>query len=933
MTGIAADIPYVFISYASVNRSRVIEIADCLESSGIGIWFDRADIPGGTSYGPEIVSGIKNAAAVVLMCSKAALASRNVRQEIQLAWRHERPILPMLLEPLIFPDDVSYWLEGAQWIEVLDSGPDVWLDQVRYSLTLMGYAGLRREATEHDQDPGQLIELPPNNLPSLPGPIIGRDRELKQIKSLLANGRLLTLTGPGGTGKTRLAEEAARESAAMFSDGIWFVDAANARDPESLAAILGEVLQIREAPGESLLESIASAVQGKRLLLILDNLEQITGASSVLDALLQSDGVSILATSRAPTRSTQELVVPVSPLETVIPDQDTPASVIGRNPAVQLFVNRSSQVKPDFQLSDGNAFEIASICARLDGLPLAIELAAARSRLLHPAALLNRLDNRLNLLTRGGGRSARQQTLLSTISWSYDLLPPREQAVFRRLGVFAGGATIESAEAVVPAIRDDVSQNTVLDSIDTLIDHSLLEVDRSHHGEDSYRIRMLETLREFALTMLLEAGELERANSAHAAHFIDVAEELGPQLETGQQSVSLVRLTSDHPNLTTAIEHLAQTPNTKLHDDAVRLAAALWRFWWMRGNYSEGRRLIDLALASSASNSAMRARALNGAGVMAFSTGDLQGATAHHSAAAELSEELGLDSEHARSRDNLGIVSLTSGAIDDAIEQFESALLHYRNVEDQRGIAIALEHLAAATISKGDLEQARELAVESLAERRKLGSQQLIGYSLQQLGIIAMYSGEYEEARGYYSQAQVLAESLDDPSALANTLLNLASATEMVGEYDAARVLLNQSLHLYKRLDDAGGVGYTHYMLGHVARKSGKPDIADELLALGLKQLLEVGELDAVALCIETLAGVRIDLGDFETAASILGAAHKIRESTGAAIPGTRQAELGADITAVTSHLGAALYRERFQAGSQSEPLEFIRSAENTNSR
>jgi predicted ATPase len=907
-----SDSPFVFISYASVNRSRVIEIVDCLESTGIGVWFDRSDIPGGTSYGPEIVSGIKNAAAIVLMCSEASLASRNVRQEIQLAWRHERPILPLLLEPLIFPDDVSYWLEGAQWIEVLDYGPDTWLDQVRYALALMGYAGLsKKAATTVDQESSPLVELPPNNVPDATNPLIGRDRELRQIRSLIEHARVLTLTGTGGTGKTHLAEQAARESAIRFADGIWFIDAAGTRDATSLIEAIAAVLGIQETAGELLIESLTASLTGRRMLLILDNLEQNASAGEVVNALTVQDGPVVLGTSRAPIHAIAEMVVPVSPLESPDLQPDTPASVTARNPAVQLFVERAKQVKPDFQLSDGNAFEVAGICAKLDGLPLAIELAAARSRLLHPATLLARLDSRLNVLTRGSGRSARQQTLQSTIAWSYDLLGPVEQTVFRRAGIFAGGASLEMAEQVISSAGEDVAHDEVLDAIDELIDHSLLELDRNQSDDDSTRVRMLETIREYALATLAEIGELESTSLAHASSVLGLVEELEPQLEAGQQALALSRLSRDQANIGVALSYLAESANSDNHQLAVRMAGSLWRYWWMRGAFSEGARLLEAALNSGSGEATVdRAKALNGAGIMAFSLGDLKRAHDLHLRARDLCIQINSAEELARSLDNLGIVHIVSGDVAEGTRNFLDALESYRRTGDKRGEALSLDHLAGAFLAADNLEAAHAYSVQSVAAWKRLGDQHGIGIALQQLGITSTYQGAYEDAAGYLEQALALAEAQGDPVTLGNALLNLASAVELGGDPARAQEMLGRALRLYEEANDLRSAGYAKYMLGHVARMLGNLDDAQAFLHAGLELLEAAGQQDAIALSLETLAGVSADRNDFELAAELLSKARHIRDSIGVPVPNTRTEELDRDVAAIRRELGQARFAE-----------------------
>jgi predicted ATPase len=903
--------PYVFVSYASINRERVVAIVDALTDCHIATWFDREDIPGGTSYGPEIVAGIKNATALLLMCSEASLASRNVRQEIQLAWRHERPILPLLLEPMLFPDDVSYWLEGAQWIEVLEEPPEVWLDQVRYALALMGYGSLEREKGDSAEPRAPFVELPPNNLPDNSEPILGRERELRQIRSLLEHARLVTLTGPGGTGKTRLATQVARDAAILYPDGIWFIDSAPARDAQTFAEAIAAGLDVQESPPRTLLGALQDRVQDQRMLLVLDNLEQIDSAGAVVDQLLAVDGPTLIGTSRAPLRAAGEMVLPISPLEVPALSTETPASVIARNPAVQLFVAKARQVKPDFQLSDGNAFEVASICARLDGLPLAIELAAARTRLLHPAALLARLDNRLSVLTRGAGRSARQQTLQSTIAWSYDLLDPLEQAVFRRVGIFTGGASLELAEEVASAVDAEVSPDQVLDAIDELIDHSLIEIDTTHRNVEATRIRMLETIREFALAMLNDAGELQAASLAHATRFDRFAREHEPLLLSGQQALALEELASEQANITSAFLTLVESAEAEHQLFALGMAGALWRYWWMRGTYTEGMRLVTAALDTGAGlDSEMRARALNAAGIMAFSLGDLNHSQELHQAAIDLSQRIGAVHELARSQDNLGIVNIVSGNIGEGAGNFRAALDAYRNAGDRRGEAVVLDHLAGAYHSADDLDASLRYANESVEAWTRLGDQHGIGHALQQVGMTLMYQGKYDDAIVQLEKSRSLAAAQEDPVLLGNALLNLASALEMSGDPARARDLLVDALRLYEQAGDARSAGYGRYLQGHVARRLGDLQTAREHLDAALEALEAAGQQDAVALCLETLGGLAADEGEHERAASLLIKALKIRELAGIPLPKTRTEEFQQDLDDVIAHLGQARFEE-----------------------
>ncbi|MBX3070178.1 MAG: TIR domain-containing protein [Thermomicrobiales bacterium] len=902
--------PFVFVSYASLNRDRVIGIVDALEANGVATWFDRSDIPGGTSYGPEIVAGIKNATALLLMCSEASLASRNVRQEIQLAWRHETPILPILLEPLVFPDDVSYWLEGAQWIEVLDQPAETWLDSVLRALALMGYGGLAA-AGPAASSTGPLIKLPPNNLPIDQAAIVGRDRELRQISSLLEPGRLVTLAGTGGSGKTRLAVQAAFNHGPAFPDGIWFIDASPATTATELAELIAGVLDIQENQAEPLSRSIATALHTSRTLLVMDNLEQVDAAATLLDELLSESSVSILATSRAPLKASNELVIPVAPLQLPDLQPDTPTSVIARNPAVQLFVERARSVKPDFQLSDGNAHEVAAICARLDGLPLAIELAAARSRLLHPAMLLQRLESSLALASRGAARSARQQTLRDSIAWSYDLLPETEQMVFRRLAVFTGGASVEMAERVMTRTDEGLSEDMVIDAIEELIDHSLLTIDASHGAGDGARIRMLETIREFAAEALTQAGEFELTGRAHAHCLLDLAHETAPELESGQQSVALSSLTADQQNMVAALRFLATSSETEDHELSLDMAGSLWRFWWMRGAFSEGLRSTDASLETGAAlDSVDRAKALNGAGILAFSLGDLSRSRDYHTAALDLCTRIGATDELARSLDSLGIVHVVSGNVNDGIAAFTSALAMYQRAGDRRGEAVALDHLAGAHQAADDLEISYDYAEKSLAAWRSLHDQRGIGLALEQLGMTAMYRADYEDAARFLAEALSLAELQDDPIATGNALLNLASVQELNGDPDSAATLLDRAKALFETSGDLRSTAYAVYLQGHVARARGRLEESERLLESALESLTALGQQDAIALCLEALGGIAIDGGDAARGASLLGQAKRLREEFDLPVPQPRVAVIERDVTAARASLGAARFDE-----------------------
>ena len=888
----ARDHPYVFVSYASVDRERVLSLVRDVQGSGIPAWVDQADITGGVSYGPEITSGIKEATALVLMCSAASLASRNVRQEIQLAWRFERPILPVLLEAVTFPDELVYWLEGAQWIETYGASRDNWLDKLRRALFQHGFRATVRPV---DSASTSAIEQPPprpaGNLPDNPEPLLGRDQEVRRLQALLSNGRLTTITGPGGAGKTRLAMEVASRTAPAYPQGVWLIDASADRSAVELERTIAATLGVVEGPGESTLDALARHLGEYVVLLVIDNLEQIADAREALDRLSECCiGLRLICTSRAATRSRAELVFPISGLSIPTGDSSMLAVDVAQNPAVALFVARAQRARPEFALSDANAAAIAAICARLDGLPLAIELAAARARMLPPAAILERLESSLNLLTRGGSAiSGRQSALRSTIAWSYDLLSPEAQRAFRTLAVFSGGGAVPAAEAVIGTAD-------ALDALDDLVDQSLLRLDDSTGDEEQLRIRMLETIREFAAEQLSESGADAATRDAHAAWYLALAEDAASALDTGADTRVLDGLEFDHANLRAALRWLAlQSNETRPYDD-LRLANALWRFWWIRGHLGEGLETLQASVARrSGAPAAIRAQALISAAVLAEGSGKPESAASMLDEAIVLAGFANDQSLLARAIDGRGTVAEGQGDYESAMSRYQEALAVYRELANERGVAATLHHLSSAATLQGLYDDAKRYATEALAIWRELGELQSISYTLQQLGILTFLDGDYDGAVRTYEECVAIAETLDDKVGLGNALLNLGSAMEMNGDLAGAKGTLERSLAILAEVGDEGGVGYVEYLLGHVARANGEVGAARLRLLHGLEKLSRVGDRASVALVLETLAGVELDSGNPEHAARLMGAAERERTETGAALPASRRDEVQHD--------------------------------------
>ena len=697
----------------------------------------------------------------------------------------------------------------------------------------------------------------PNNLPAHLTPLVGRETERRELLELLRSDdvRLVTLTGPGGTGKTRLSIALGEQLLQEFEDGAFVVQLAPIREPELVISAIADALDVAEG-SMSLLDALRKSLREKSLLLILDNFEQLTGAAHIVSELLAAaPRVKVLVTSRSPLKITGEREYAVQPLSTPPLSGPIRPEALTRYPSVALFLQRATAVKSDFVVTPENAQAIAELCVRLEGLPLAIELAAARVKLLPPQAMLSRVENRMKLLS-GGSRDLpeRQRTMHAAISWGFNLLDDEEKRLFCDLSVFRGGFSIEQAEAIARETGADDME--VLERLSSLVDKSFLQRDQTSDDVDP-RFTQLETIREYGCEQLAEAGRDRDVRAAHARLMADLAEATSEALESATHERALKRLAADHENYRAALEQAIANGQS---DVALRTVSALWWFWYLHGHYAEGRRWLEQVIVMpNAESSLWLPKALSGAGAFAF-----------------------LQCEYDR-----------------AIALLDRSISLGRAIGDRHSLAQALQFRGSIARERGEYEHAIDLHGASYATWQELGDRVNMGRSQNYIAFSSWLSSDLERTTELCRETLPLFRERSDSEGVAWSLLNLAAASLYSGEYDRAEARLDESLSWSRVAGFKEGVAWSLNLLGLVLRGRGEIDRAAAILRDSLLLHWELGDRWRTASVMQQLAGVALLQERVELSARLFGAGEALRNQLGTPVPPVEMSQYQSDVNAL----------------------------------
>jgi predicted ATPase len=722
--------------------------------------------------------------------------------------------------------------------------------------------------------------MPPHNLPEELTSFVERE-DVAAITQLLGAQRLVTITGTGGIGKTRVALRAAAAVLPTYPEGAWLVELAPLSDGCLVVPTVMATLGLREHGDRNLLTTLITYLKTKRLLLILDNCEHLLDACAHLTVALLAacPQLTILATSREPLSSMGETTWPLAPLRP--PADAATLAELQRNPAVRLLIDRATAALPHFALTSENAPSIVDLCQRLDGIPLAIELAAARMRGLSVEQIAARLDDRFRLLNYGSRTALpRQQTLRALVDWSYALLTSDEQILLARLAVFLGGWDMAAAEAVAADERGSgrLGETDVLDGVLQLVNKSLVIVDQ-HPGESRYS--MLETIRQYALEKLPPADERE-VRRRHARYFLDLCIAGSNGLRGADQAVWLARLATEYDNVRSMLDWtLAHEPA-----HALQATASLWLFWYMRGYLGEGRlRQAQALAADEGKNESLQAQVLNGAGALAWAQGDYEAAQASYQQCLAIRRRLGERWAMAGTLHNLGILLMDQADFEAARALFHESRAIYEEAGDAVRFAISLTSIANLAAIQGDYDTAWILNQQALMIDRGLQDQQNIAVSLNNLGELALLQGDYLTAEQLLREGLDIRQRLGDPARVASSLGYLGRLALIQGDYGSALTHLRQSLTLRQELGERRGQALALTTLAERSLAMAEYEAARDHYREALTILLQLDDRNAGAAALEGCGWLATAVGDMHHATRLLGASAALRRSLGTPLP------------------------------------------------
>ncbi len=710
----------------------------------------------------------------------------------------------------------------------------------------------------------------PTTLPLQLTRFFGREWELARLQLMLLKegARLVTLIGPGGAGKTRLALELARRLIEPLGGAVWFVPLAELSDPQLIAGASLDSMRVDRAPTVDPIDQLAGALLGRPALLIFDNFEQLAGESArgsgavIVQTLLERVAtLKCLITSRRRLNIEGEYALPLLPLP--VPERaDAPERLI-ENESVRLFTDRAQATRPDFQVTKANAATVAELCRRLEGIPLGLELAAVRVQVLTPAQMVARFDERFELLlNRRRGVAERHRSLRAAIDWSYELLAPELQKCFAELSVFRGGWTLEAAEEVC-------EQPQALDCLTQLRECSLILADEDEFG---MRFGMLETLRDYVKGRV-EAERRAMLERRHAEFYLALAEQAEPELRSPRQAEWLKRLSLEYDNLRAALDW-SKTSGGQI-EIGLQVGCDIWRFWYARGHLSEGRKQLEEMLAIATERTSLRAKALNLAGGFAYYQGELSAAQALHEESLSIRQELG----------------------------------------DRWGVASVLNNLAGVSSESGDYATARSLYEQGLAIKRELGDKWDIASSLLNLGTVAHYQGDIDAARSLYEESLTIMQELGDRLGIAHVLLNLGDVVRRQSGHLAARPIYEQSMAIYEELEHRNGIADCLDNLGKIHSEQGSYEQARSLYEKSLVIRDKVGNRQGIIQSLESLAALAHLEGKPEQSVRLFGAASALREALGMPLPPNVQTEYDTHIGELSGALGRAAFAAIWEAG------------------